>query len=76
MVRPLLVRKLSIYLSKRLSGLTNKKIGVRFDISYSAVSKVAINREKIIEEDKNLKKMVEGSFHISRADPVILHFKG
>ena len=65
--KPILARKLSIYLVKRLSGLSNREVGDKFNISYSAVSKAFGNIEKLIKEDKHLRKSVE---------EFISHFKG
>lgn len=52
-------RKITLYLVKRLTSLTNKKIGEKFGISYSAVSKNAWNFEKMMEQNNTLKKKVE-----------------
>lgn len=65
--KPILARKLSIYLVKRLSALSNKEIGARFNISYSAVSKAFRNVVKLIKEDKRVGRNVEN---------IISHFKG
>jgi len=65
--KPILAKKVSIYLAKRLSGLSNKEIGDKFDISYSAVSKAAGSVDMLIREDKKLKRDV---------NIIISHFKG
>ena len=65
--KPLLAKKIAVYLSKRLTGLTNKEIGDRFMISYSAVSKAAKDIERLMEENRGVKKSVE---------VLVSHFKG
>ena len=65
--KPILARKLSIYLVKRLSDLSNKEIGSSFNISYSAVSKAFGDMDRLIKEDKQLRKVAEDIFS---------HFKG
>ncbi|MEA3437329.1 MAG: transposase [Thermodesulfobacteriota bacterium] len=65
--KPLLARKMAVYLSKRLTGLMNKEIGNRFLISYSAVSKAAKDVERLMQENKGVKRDVE---------MFISHFKG
>ena len=65
--RPLLEKKIIIYLLKKLTGLTNKEIGDEFGISYSAVSKTYIDVERLMLENKSLKREVT---------KLISHFKG
>lgn len=64
--KPLLARKAAIYLSKRLTGLTNKEIGEAFKITYSAVSKSARDIERIIKEKRKIRRDIE---------TIISHFK-
>ena len=64
--KPLLAKKIGVYLSKRLTNLTNKEIGSFFNVSYSAVSKAAMALEKIIDKNKKIKRDVER---------IISHFK-
>ncbi|MEO0292678.1 MAG: transposase [candidate division WOR-3 bacterium] len=64
--KPLLARKAAIYLSKRLTGLTNKEIGEAFKITYSAVSKSYRDMEKIMEERRRIRRDIE---------TIISHFK-
>ena len=57
--KPLLAKKIAIYLLKRLTALTNKEIGQEFGIGYSGVSWVAQDVERLIEENKKIKDDVE-----------------
>jgi putative transposase len=57
--QPMKAKKVAIYLMKQLSNLTNSKIGETFGITYSAVSKAAADIEKLILEDKKIKKEVD-----------------
>jgi len=52
-------KKIAIYLLKRLTELTNKEIGEKFGITYSAVSKVTVNIERILERDQCTKQELE-----------------
>jgi len=64
--KPLLSRKAAIYLSKRLTGLTNKEIGEAFKITYSAVSKSSQDMERIMERERKIRRDIE---------TIISHFK-
>ena len=64
--KPLLARKAAIYLSKRLTGLTNKEIGEAFKITYSAVSKSYKDMERIMKKEKKTRRDIE---------TIISHFK-
>ena len=64
--KPLFARKVAIYLSKRLTGLTNKEIGKAFGITYSAVSKSAQDMERILKEERKARRDI---------DSLISHFK-
>ena len=57
--KPLLAKRISVYLCKRLSFLTNGQIGDIFGLSYSAVSKVAKGVERLIEEKNDIKKDID-----------------
>jgi len=57
--KPILARKAAIYLSKRLTGLTNKEIGKAFNITYSAVSKSARDMERIMKKEQKIRRDVE-----------------
>ena len=57
--KPLLSKKIALYLSKRLTGLTNREIGEFFGIGHSAVSKAAMDILKLAEKDKVIKKEIE-----------------
>lgn len=57
--KPLLSKKIAIYLSRRFTELNNREIGKYFDIGHSAVSKAAMDIEKIIKENKKIRKEVE-----------------
>ena len=65
--KPLLGKKTAVYLLKRYSGLTNQEIGAMFGISYQAVSKINKDMQRIIEEEKGIKKDI---------DMIMSHFKG
>jgi putative transposase len=64
--KPLLSRKIAIYLSKRLTGLTNKEIGEAFNITYSAVSKSYSDMGRTMKEKPRTRKDIE---------KIISHFK-
>ena len=53
--KPLLARKVAVYLLKRLTALTNKEIGMEFGIGYSGVSWIAQDVERLIREEKMIK---------------------
>jgi putative transposase len=65
--KKMIERKIAVYLSKILTGKTNKEIGVRFGISHTGVSKVFSRIEQDIKENGILKK---------RIDQVLSHVKG
>lgn len=58
--RPMMEKKIAIYLIKRFTSLTNKEIGEVFSIGSSAISKVAGDVEKLMESSKGVKSDVEG----------------
>lgn len=60
-------KKVAVYLCKMITGYTNKEIGNAFGITYSAVCKAANEAEKIINEDKGVRRKTE---------EIISHFKG
>lgn len=63
--KPLLARKVAVYLLKRLTSLTNKAIGNEFNISYSAVSKISQDLERLIGTDRGVKNAIsELSSHL------------
>ena len=64
--KPLLAKKVAVYLLKKYSSLTNKAIGEMFGISYSAVSKIDNNVGVIIAENRRVKNDIER---------IISHFK-
>jgi len=52
-----IVRKIAIYLPKRLTGLTNKEIGgVVFKTMYSAVSKSVRDMERTMKKEAKIRK--------------------
>ncbi|MFH1505104.1 MAG: transposase [Candidatus Omnitrophota bacterium] len=65
--KPLVEKKIAIYLSKRLTEFTNKEIGDKYMISYSAVSKAAKSVEELMQKNKEIKNKIE---------KLISHFKG
>ncbi|MDD3295729.1 MAG: transposase [Candidatus Omnitrophica bacterium] len=52
--KPLLAKKVAIYLLKRFTSLSNKDIGGRFNIGYSGVSWVARDVERLMGKDKSV----------------------
>jgi len=64
--KPLFASKTAIYLSKRLTGSTNKEVGKAFGVTYSAVSKSAQDMERILKEKREVRRDVES---------LISHFK-
>ena len=52
-------KEIAVYLLKKLTALTNKEIGEEFAIGYSGVSWVVQNVEKLIEEDKGVKRDIK-----------------
>ena len=52
-------RKLSIYLIKRLTSLSNREVGEYFNITYSGVSKISSEFDKLVFQNRRLKKEVE-----------------
>lgn len=57
--KPLFSKKIALYLSKRLTALTDREIGKWFGIGHSAVSKAAMDVIRLIEKNKKIKKNVE-----------------
>ena len=53
-------KKIAVYLSKRLTGLTNREIGGYFGIGHSAVSKAALDMERLLTGNKRIRKDVDG----------------
>ena len=58
--RPGTERKITIYIIKRKTSLTNKQIGKLFGISFSAVSKAAKDITMLIEKEKAVKRVIDG----------------
>ena len=65
--KPLLAKKIAVFLLKKLTALTNKQIGERFGIGYSGVSWVVQNVERLMEENKGVRREVES---------LVSHLKG
>ena len=57
--KPLLAKKIAVYLLKKLTALTNKEIGDEFGISYSGVSWIARDVDKLIGKDEGVKSDIE-----------------
>ncbi|MCK5306453.1 MAG: transposase [Candidatus Omnitrophica bacterium] len=57
--KPMKGKKISIYLIKRLTGLTNREIGRLFNMQFSAVSKAASSIEGLLREDRLLRREIE-----------------
>ena len=53
--KPLLAKKVAVYLLKKMTALTNKDIGSKFDISHSGVSWIARDVQRRIAEDDRVK---------------------
>jgi REP element-mobilizing transposase RayT len=64
--KPILAKKVAIYLAKKLTALKNAEIGEQFDLTYSAVSKATADIERSITNDKKMKCEI---------DKLISHFK-
>lgn len=58
--RPMKEKKITIYLMKRFTDLTNNDIGKIFGMSYSAISKAENSIKRLMGGDKNIKREVEG----------------
>lgn len=54
-----IIQKVAEYLLKKLTALTNKEIGREFGISYSGVSWISRDVERLMEKNKRVKKAVE-----------------
>jgi len=59
-------RKVAIYFTKRVTPLTNKEIGGYFKISDSAVGKTAVMIRGLLNDDRDLKKIVNELFSVFR----------
>jgi REP element-mobilizing transposase RayT len=57
--KPLLAKKIAVYLLKRWTSLTNKEIGREFGIGYSGVSWITQDVERLIREKKKIKDDTE-----------------
>ena len=57
--KPLLAKKIAVYLLKKLTALTNKQIGDKFGIVYSWVSWIAKDVEALALKDSRIKKDIE-----------------
>ena len=58
--KPLLAKKVAVYLMKRLTSMTNIEIGKEFGVSYAAVSKASKDIENLMQKDRRLKVGVKG----------------
>lgn len=65
--KPYLAKKLAIYLAKRYTNLTNKEIGNIFTISSTAAIKAARSIEKLMVENREVEKEVEGIISVFSA---------
>jgi len=57
--KPLLAKKIAVYLLKTLTALTNQQIGNEFGIGYSGVSWIARDVERLMREDKGIKDDIQ-----------------
>ena len=58
--RPMTSKQITIYLLKRFTSLNNKEIGDIFKMKYHAISKAALNIERLIKENPEVGREVEG----------------
>lgn len=65
--KPKRSKKIAVYLSKRLTSMTNRELGVYFGIGHSAVSKAVLDIERRIASERTLQKEIK---HL------ISHFEG
>ncbi len=59
-------RKVAIYVTKRVTPLTNKEIGGYFKLSDSAVGKTSAAMREILNDDRDLKQAVNAIFSVFR----------
>lgn len=64
--KPVLAKKVAIYLAKKLTALKNTEIGERFGITYSAVSKAMTDVGRLMVKSQEVKHDIDG---------LISHFK-
>jgi len=57
--KPLLAKKIAVYLLKKLTALSNKEIGDKFSIGYSGVSWITKSVEELALKDGSVKKDIE-----------------
>jgi chromosomal replication initiation ATPase DnaA len=57
--RPLIEKKMAIFLIKRYTALTNNEIGKLFSITYSAASKASTDIQQLIDKDRQIKMAIE-----------------
>lgn len=57
--RPMKEKKILLYLLRKYTGLTNKEIGIELGMKPMAVSKSVSRMEKLIAEDKTIKREVD-----------------
>jgi chromosomal replication initiation ATPase DnaA len=57
--KPLLAKKIAVYLLKKLTALSNKEIGDMFNIGYSGVSWINKSVEELALKDGRIKKDIE-----------------
>ncbi|MFH1062630.1 MAG: transposase [Candidatus Omnitrophota bacterium] len=60
------LRKIAIYLARRITQLSNKEIGAHFNISDSAVGKAVHRVSELLQEDQGLKKRTNELFSVFR----------
>lgn len=57
--KPLLAKKIAVYLLMKLTALTNREIGDKFSIGYSGVSWITKDVEELAAEDEKIRKDIE-----------------
>lgn len=57
--KPLLAKKIAVYLLKKLTALTNREIGDKFSIGYSGVSWIVKDVEELAVKDSRIKRDIE-----------------
>ncbi|MBU1924355.1 MAG: transposase [Candidatus Omnitrophica bacterium] len=56
--RPMIAKKIALYLLRHKTGLTNAQIGKLFDMKLAAVSKAVLSFEREMKKDKGLNKAI------------------
>jgi putative transposase len=57
--RPMIAKKMAIYLIRRKTNLTNNQIGEIFNMKFSAISKAVVDFTRQVDKDKKLRGLVK-----------------